>query len=155
MGDVDAEHEQIDIILAAMIQQGYRAPEADLSVVTPSSSDDAYRSETPPNSKYDRSNLSPSQDSYANNDAPPIDHPHAHANTNANTTSCAQTHTIPQPHPTNTPASQTHASCASNRSDNPAAPRSTAPREPHTDTQSANPTHNAPPHPLPCPHNDA
>ena len=69
MGDVDAEHEQIDIILAAMIQQGYRAPEADLSVVTPLSSDDAYRSETLPNSKYDRSNLSPSQDSYANNDA--------------------------------------------------------------------------------------
>ena len=67
MGDVDAEHEQIDIILAAMIQQGYRAPEADLSVVTPLSSDDAYRSETLPNSKYDRSNLSPSQDAYANN----------------------------------------------------------------------------------------
>jgi hypothetical protein len=33
MGDVDAEHEQIDIILAAMIQQGYRAPEADLSAL--------------------------------------------------------------------------------------------------------------------------
>jgi hypothetical protein len=40
-----------------------------LPVVTPLSSDDAYQSETLPNSKYGRSNLSPSQDSYANNDA--------------------------------------------------------------------------------------
>jgi DNA-directed RNA polymerase specialized sigma24 family protein len=124
-------------------------------VVTPLSSDDAYRSETLPNSKYDRSNLSPSQDSYADNDAQTNNPQHAHANTDANATSCAQTHTIPQPHPTNTPASQTHASCASNSSDDPAAPRSTAPREPHTDTLSATPTHNAPPHPPPCPDNDA
>jgi hypothetical protein len=126
-----------------------------LSVVTPLSSDDAYRSETLPNSKYGRSNLSPSQDSYADNDAQTNNPQHAHANTDANATSCAQTHTIPQPHPTNTPASQTRASCASNSSDDPAAPRSTAPREPHTDTQSATPTHNAPPHPPPCPDNDA
>jgi hypothetical protein len=124
-------------------------------VVTPLSSDDAYRSETLPNSKYGRSNLSPSQDSYADNDAQTNNPQHAHANTDANATSCAQTHTIPQPHPTNTPASQTHASCASNSSDDPATPRSTAPREPHTDTLSATPTHNAPPHPPPCPDNDA
>jgi WD40 repeat protein len=131
------------------------SPDGNYAVVTPLSSDDAYRSETPPNSKYDRSNLSPSQDSYADNDAQTNNPQHAHANTDANATSCAQTHTIPQPHPTNTPASQTHASCASNSSDDPAAPRSTAPREPHTDTLSATPTHNAPPHPPPCPDNDA
>jgi hypothetical protein len=141
----------------AIVHEGIQSDDALVyaMVVTPLSSDDAYRSETLPNSKYGRSNLSPSQDSYADNDAQTNNPQHAHANTDANATSCAQTHTIPQPHPTNTPASQTHASCASNSSDDPAAPRSTAPREPHTDTLSATPTHNAPPHPPPCPDNDA
>ena len=54
-----------------------------VQVVTPLSSDDAYRSETPPNSKYGRSNLSPSQDSYAHNDAQTNNPQQAHANTDA------------------------------------------------------------------------
>ena len=52
-------------------------------VVTPLRGDNAYRSETPPNYKYDRSNLSPSQDSYADNDAQTNNPQQAHANTDA------------------------------------------------------------------------